>query len=287
MTIYKINNQPTFNKPIYILGSFESFHKGHNELLQTAKALKENEPSREIVLVYFEDVEYLPKNHGKIFTNNEYRIQQFANLGFKNCIRLFYREIRNWSPAEFIENLVKNQTDYTFIAGTDFKFGAKASGDVKWLLTNYGTNVLIVEPLKLANGNKLSTSFLKECLIAGEIELVNNLNTFNYGFLGELSYSTESVKFEIADAEKIESLTNGIYICNVIVNDYVYYAAASIVDKSITLEFIDYILNQGEYQKVEIQLLQLVRPFLNNETPKINEKDLFIGKNYFVKISKN
>nr|WP_307916980.1 hypothetical protein [Mycoplasmopsis bovis] len=103
--VYSFDKLPKFNNPIYLIGVFESFHLGHNFLYEKAKEIKKNS-ARDIVIVFFKDVEHMFKNKdGYIFTNFENRIQEFANLGFTNGIYLGIWKImstRCWFISEKI-----------------------------------------------------------------------------------------------------------------------------------------------------------------------------------------
>nr|WP_308507179.1 hypothetical protein [Mycoplasmopsis agalactiae] len=91
--VYSFNNLPKFNDPIYLIGVFESFHLGHNFLYEKAKEIKGNS-NRDIVIVFFKDVENMFKNkNGYIFTDFENRIQEFANLGFAQGIYLEFEKL--------------------------------------------------------------------------------------------------------------------------------------------------------------------------------------------------
>lgn len=72
--VYSFNNLLKFNDLIYLIGVFESFYLGYNFLYEKVKEIKGN-LNRDIVIVFFKDVENMFKNkNGYIFIDFENRI---------------------------------------------------------------------------------------------------------------------------------------------------------------------------------------------------------------------
>ncbi|KUH47268.1 FAD synthase [Mycoplasmopsis meleagridis] len=287
MRIFELENNEYFNKPIFVFGSFETFHLGHNQLFLAAKEIKKQNYERDIVLVYFADVENLPKNMNKgIFTNLNYRIQKMANLGFLNAIELNFKNIYNLEAEDFIKKLTYKYDEFTLVIGEDFKFGYKGKGNTTFLKENFPNNTFIVKELKLENGNKISTSFIKECLLSGEIDLVNTLNMYKYGFDVSLNEKDDLIHISKVD-NKLVSLKKGIYIAFLELNDYVYYVVYLNGNNKQIIKSLDYDLHLVDNFLGKIEILEKIRILVTNEKEEIDENDLFLAKNYFIKLNKN
>ncbi|WP_036456930.1 FAD synthase [Mycoplasmopsis lipofaciens] len=284
LKIYNFKNIPKFNNPIFLLGAFESFHIGHNLLLDKAKELnKKNNNTRDIVLVFFADVENLPKNNKEIFSDLKNRVQEFSNIGFQYAIQLKYNEVGYLQAEDFIKKLVSKQSDYSLIIGKEFKFGFKAQGDYKLLNNLYCDRVYSIEPLKLNNNMKVSTTFLKENLVDGDIDILNTLNVFPYSFSCDIHQDEDVIK--IIKHDLLITLHNGVYLVNVEIGELTYFAILQVnFDMSYYLYFIDFKLQSQEYLFARIIVLNKIRLFMKNEKEKINDNDIFVAKNEFIKL---
>ncbi|EGV00208.1 hypothetical protein MCSF7_02081 [Mycoplasmopsis columbina SF7] len=293
LTIYTLDNQPKFNNPIYILGAFESFHLGHWKLLEKAYELNNNKDS-DIVLVFFQDCQNLPKNQDQILTDLNFRLQSFANLNLKYALSLNYNEIKSFTHEYFINSLVAKQSNFKFVIGEDFKFGFKAQGSAKWLAKVYGDNLVFpVEPIK-KDQKKISTSFLKECVENGEIELLNSLNTFKYGFSINLKNTkmNENNNLVILKNPILTPLKEGIYIVNIEIDQFTYYGLINYgFSDFFELMFFDVKLRSDLVfnevnSKIRVILLKNLRFFID-KSDSINKADLIHGKNFFIEMNKN
>ncbi|VEU75792.1 riboflavin kinase [Mycoplasmopsis maculosa] len=283
LNIYNLYNKPKFNNPIYIIGSFESFHLGHNSLFEKAKEINKN-LNRDIILVFFKDPENINKNHKNfIFTDFFYRIQSFANLGFLNAIYLEFSKLKELKPDEFLRLLINddNKQKVSIIVGEDFKFGFQGSGNKDLLIKTYGKeNIYILESLRIGNNIKISTSFIKECVELGDIELVNSLNLFKFGFTCDIE-NDENIN--IYFDEKIIQARPGLYIVYVEINSITYYAILKIDYKyKHFLTFIDFKFSGNSIKNARIIFLKSLRFFKDLVDLEITEKDLEKAKKEFL-----
>ena len=157
-----------------LVGKFESFHKGHQELLKKAK-----EECKE-VLVF--SIRRFPD---PIFSEKEREViaQRF---GFK-ILFLDFDSVRSLTPEDFFVFLKKNGCEKLFV-GEDWRFGKDRKGDVKTAV-DLGRKVGIsVEVVKMVeeNGERISTNRIKLLLQEGKIEKANELLGFNYFVLGKV-----------------------------------------------------------------------------------------------------
>ncbi|VEU78271.1 FAD synthase [Mycoplasmopsis columbinasalis] len=283
LTIYELSHLPQFNQPIYILGSFEAFHLGHYELLKSAQSLTANS-QRDLVLVFFADCEHLPKNQ-TIFSDLNFRAQAFADLNFEHAIALNYQHLAHWNPQEFIDALVANQTNVDFVCGEDFRFGFRASGSPATLKDRFGADkVHVVSQLKVAN-KKISTTLLKESLEQGEIELVNNLNMYKYGFSASFTTTSEQ-EFLVTKADDLVNLKHGVYIVNVEIGEFVYYAVLKYqYNTQAWIKFLDFNFNIDILVNCTIQFIKALR-FFDTTAEVITKQDLIEAKNFFISITK-
>lgn len=174
--IYKFSLKPKllWKDSVFVLGAFESFHKGHFQLIEQAKQL--NKP---IVLVAISNPENLPKNNGKIFSDLKSRLQIIANSGIENILLIEFNEkIANLEGDHFINLLIQYGAS-DFVIGKNYNFGKLASWNAK-KLKEYIPTTQIVDFYYIENKVKLSTSILKNYLIFGQFKILNSYLNHNY-----------------------------------------------------------------------------------------------------------
>ncbi|UUD34949.1 riboflavin biosynthesis protein [Mycoplasmopsis caviae] len=288
LKVYSFDNINKFKRPIFIIGSFESFHLGHYQLLKKAREIaKQDEHERDIVLVYFSDIENLNKSNYLIFSDEKNRLQEFANLKINFAISLFYSDISHMSPKDFIDKLIKDQDDYLLIIGEEFKFGFKRQGDVKFLIDNYGADkVLGQKIIKLKNNQKISTTYLKELIEFGDIDLLNTINMYPYSF--SASFSTYESKIEVKKHNLLIPLRQGIYATLVEINNYNYYALLQVnFDTKYYVEFIDFKIKENMEFDARFKVVKAIRFFRNKELETINDFDKISAKSTFLELKNN
>ncbi|WP_051630143.1 FAD synthase [Mycoplasma simbae] len=284
--VYSLTNLPKLKQPIFMIGSFESFHIGHNMLFEKAKQLQAaSEYERDIVIVYFADVENMPKNNGVFLTDEMFRLQAYAGIGIEHALRLKYLAIRHIWPLDFLTQLTKNQEDFDIITGTDFKFGVNASGNSALLAQQYGQNYHAVDVMKLNNDQKVSTSFIKELVGAGDFDLVNLLSLFKYGF--NCSITKISNFLELHVPEKLMPMRPGVYCANIEINEMYYYCLLLVkTDGTRNIEMIDFNWTSLDTHQCKVTVNMLLRPFYENSNQESNDDDLTRSKEYFAFLSK-
>ncbi len=260
--VYSFDKLPKFNNPIYLIGVFESFHLGHNFLYEKAKEIKKNS-ARDIVIVFFKDVEHMFKNKdGYIFTNFENRIQEFANIGFTNGIYLEFEKLWALDADSFLKKLLKNQDEsIDVVVGKDFRFGLNAKGNIDTIMNFVGAErVHPVDIVKIGDNIKVSTTFLKSCIEIGDIELVNSLNLYIYSFSAQINADDNENKINLVTDSNIVPLKDGIYLCYIEINEMTYYAVLKANIDNLEVKFLDFELKSGVTDlKSRIRVLKSLR----------------------------
>jgi riboflavin kinase/FMN adenylyltransferase len=84
---------------------------------------------------------------------------------------------------DFIKDVLVNRFRVKYIVvGTDFRFGHEKRGDYHMLQSyagKYGYEVEVIEK-KVYQGREISSTFIKEELQKGNVELVNTLLGYEY-----------------------------------------------------------------------------------------------------------
>ncbi|CBH40460.1 FAD synthase [Mycoplasmopsis agalactiae] len=288
--VYSFNNLPKFNDPIYLIGVFESFHLGHNFLYEKAKEIKGNS-NRDIVIVFFKDVENMFKNkNGYIFTDFENRIQEFANLGFAQGIYLEFEKLWALEANLFLEKLFKNQDGLIdVVVGKDFRFGLNAKGNLDTIKETIGEqNVHSVDIVKIGENIKVSTTFLKSCIEIGDIELVNSLNLYTYSFSANITINDNTKLINLTTDSNVIPLKDGIYLSYVEINEMTYYAVLKANIDNYEIKFLDFELKDNVASlKSRIKILKSLRFISSLEDDMILNSDIVNAKKILLNDSNN
>ncbi|MFB2880037.1 bifunctional riboflavin kinase/FAD synthetase [Floridanema aerugineum] len=123
-----------------------------------------------------------------LLTPLDEKVELLTALGVEQLVLLpFDREMADLSPQEFVEHILVRQLKARWISvGQDFCFGSGRSGtsaDLQKIAAKYGVEVAIV-PIQNNEGERISSSAIRQSLLEGEIERANQLLGRPYTLIG-------------------------------------------------------------------------------------------------------
>ena len=158
------------------VGNFDGVHQGHAHVLRRAREIAaEVAPNTDVVAVTFDPhpMEILLPERAPIrLTTIDERAQLLMQAGADRVLVLpFNRDVAGWTPDEFVRRvLVDALGAHAVVVGENFRFGAKASGDVATLHklgVEYGFDV---EALALdGDAQPWSSTAVRRCLAEGDV----------------------------------------------------------------------------------------------------------------------
>ena len=162
------------------IGKFDGSHCGHRKLLK--ELIKDAAAKKLRTCVVILDI------NKKNLNSPADRKKELYELGIDYVIELpFTEKLRNMGAEDFVRDILVGRFRMKAItAGPDISFGYNKEGNVeliKALSEKYGYSVHIIDKLTEYN-REVSSSFIKEELIKGNIERVNELLGYNYSFTG-------------------------------------------------------------------------------------------------------
>ena len=264
------------------VGKFDGIHRGH-EFLAEKIVLNAKKNHRKSVVVTFDksprfafgtDEEKMLKN---LITNDE-RAMILESIGVDYIVELaFTKEMMGMSPEAFLEFLCQKLRMKYMVCGTDFTFGKKGLGNVDLLNQVhdfYGFDVEVVEKLKDISRD-ISSSYIREEIICGNMEKANELLGYQYFVYGEIVHGNHiGTKMKMPTINIMPTSDkllppNGVYISQVEIDGTVYKGITNIGLKPTIIEeekrigVETHILNftgdvYGEIARVDF--LKFVRP---------------------------
>ncbi|MCV3733852.1 riboflavin biosynthesis protein [Mycoplasma enhydrae] len=283
MTVFDWNFKDVFDikeNIIMILGSFETLHLGHYELIKAAKAKKEILADAKIGIMLFSAPYKNNKQLQKKAFQTKVRLFSLYNLGIDYVFLVqSTQDNLNTSHKDFINNLKQNKV-IEVICGPDFRFGFRKLGDINYLKKHFELNLINERKVQK---KKISSSLINELIEEGNISAANSLLIDKYAFV----CSIENFKYEYP--KQLNKLKCGIYIVNVVINDIEYHGLTKISlettkedQKNNELYFFDLSVIPSKYQDIYIEFELPIRFIGTNHENNINENDIDTARQWFL-----
>jgi len=167
---------PDLGRTVVTVGNFDGVHRGHQHVVRRAREVARDLGGLPVVAVTFDPhpiAVLRPEHAPPTLTTLETRATLLAEAGVDDVLVVpFTREVASWSPERFVvEVLVDALHASAVVVGANFRFGAKAAGDVALLTDLGGTHDFTTEGIALDGGPQVwSSTYVRNCLAAGDVE---------------------------------------------------------------------------------------------------------------------
>lgn len=250
------------------LGKFDGIHRGHELLLE--QLMKKKREGYKTVIFTFDipPKKVLEAEDTKVLTTNEEKMHMFDSFGIDYLIECpFTPAVMGMEPELFIEMLVKNLSMKCIVTGEDFRFGHNRRGDYQ-MLKEYAKKFsyeAIILPKMKEEKRDISSTFVREEILAGRIEMANKLLGYPYFVSGEVKHGNRigrTIGFPtinlIPPANKLLP-SYGVYITKVMIDGIVYHGVTNVGckptiegDNPVGIETYILDFKQDVYDKVVI-----------------------------------
>ena len=238
MKYIKNTTEFSIEEPTVIsLGKFDGIHRGHELLLE--QLMKKKREGYKAVIFTFDipPKKALDAEEVKVLTTNEEKMHMFESFGIDYLIECpFTPKVMSMEPEVFIEMLVKSLSVKCIVAGEDFRFGRNRRGDYQ-MLQEYAKKLdyeAIILPKMKEEERDISSTFVREEIMAGRIERANSLLGYPYFVSGEVKHGNKigrTIGFPtinlIPPANKLLP-SYGVYITKVTIDGIVYHGVTNV-----------------------------------------------------------
>ena len=193
-----------------ILGFFDGVHLAHQEVIFSA--VKFSSCPILVTLKNFNKTKELILERSDSFT-------KIKSLGVKKIVELDFSLISSMQADDFLEFLKKEYNPISISTGFNYTFGKDRCGNSKTLEANqnkYGYKYFCIPPLKYKE-DVISSTFIKQKLIAGDIHLADELLGSNFTIQGVVKKGAQigrMIGFPTANIDYPESIVKipyGVY----------------------------------------------------------------------------
>lgn len=177
-------------KTAVTLGKFDGLHRGHKKLLN--QVLRKREEGYLAAIFTFDAP---PKNllrgaDSRMILTNEERTLLLKEYGTDVLFECpFTKEIAGMEPEQFIADILIGKMNAGYVVvGLDFRFGHERSGDIYLLdrLSGKYHYKLLVLAKEQYEGRDISSTYIREVLLEGKMELAEALLGYPYFVTGEV-----------------------------------------------------------------------------------------------------
>jgi len=274
-------------KRVIALGFFDGVHLGHEALLRRTAAAAAELGAASAVLAFDSHPDTLIKGASVPLINSARDRNWFLQerCGIQDVIPLHFDRIVMRTPwQDFLKNLVENQGAVHFVVGYDFCCGYRGEGTAERVAAYCAENGLgcDVIPKVLREGILVSSTYIRELLLAGELRRAN-------AFLGHRHFLIDSVSgghqvgrtlgtptINMRFAPEVLVPRRGVYAARAYFDGACYGAVTNIgvrptfgEDGAVSVEswLLDF---SGDVygRTVRLELLDFLRPEQRFETPE-------------------
>lgn len=227
---------------VLVLGYFDGLHRGHKALFDKAKEIAKRDNLGLTVLTFNESPRLALSRFTPdlllSLTSPEKRYEKFAEYGVDYLYLIdFTSTFSKLSAKNFLENYIKQLRAKTIVVGFDYKFGHDRKDAID-LAQQFNGEVVVVPEVQ-DNGEKISSTRIRQLIFDGNIKEVNRLLGYNFSTRGIVVHGDargRTIGFPTANLAPIDNVFlpgDGVYVSDVIVNGKSYRAMTS-VGKNVT-----------------------------------------------------
>ena len=172
--------------PVVVIGNFDGVHRGHVELLRTARAAEPDAPLVAVTFWPHPMSVVRPDQAPLLLTSLPRRVELLQASGVDEVVVVdFTDDVASWSPEQFVREVLDPLHPRRVVVGENFHFGFRAAGTVT-TLAELGAGRFVVQPVPLLTDGALpsSSTLIRHAVLEGDFGRVRELSDQTYRFSG-------------------------------------------------------------------------------------------------------
>ena len=274
---YGLNDLPLGTKGrVIALGMFDGLHQGHMDIIRKAVATAERDGLTSTVQTF----KNLFKQDSKSLYTSEERLKLINQTGADELLVLDFDEVKDMEPEDYLRNvLLYRCIADTLIMGEDYRFGKDARGDVAMIKAFAKENdirvIVVKDHLLEGTDRKISTTWLRDALAAGDVDLARNLcGGRNYVYSGRCVQGKQlgrTMGFPTANIIVPEDkfvVNRGVYVSRIRLGQRTLYGVTNIGRRPTLEDAVNDVVETFIFDfdediygaNLEVELLHFLRP---------------------------
>ncbi|MFT4263230.1 MAG: bifunctional riboflavin kinase/FAD synthetase [Nocardioides sp.] len=162
-------------RTVVVIGNFDGVHRGHQHVLALARE-RADAGGLTMVAITFDPhpmAVLRPEHAPTTLTSLDLRAELLEHYGADAVLALpFDRDVAAWSADDFAQRVLVDALHARLaVVGANFRYGRKASGDVRTLADFGAGHDFEVTSIDLDGGPQVwSSTYVRTCLAAGDVE---------------------------------------------------------------------------------------------------------------------
>lgn len=220
------------------IGKFDGIHQGHKRLLQ--EILQARRLGLKTAVFTFDPspaVYFRGPQIKELMTREEKR-EQFCQMGIDYLVEYpFGKETAAVLPEDYVNQFLLEKMNGAFIAaGVDVSFGSKGAGNARILqeVAQAGGAQVRIIPKVCHNGREISSTYVREAVLAGDMELAQALLQQPFFISGIVERGNQVGRtlgmptVNMYPAEQKILPPNGVYFSTVIYGQDTFYGVTNV-----------------------------------------------------------
>jgi riboflavin kinase/FMN adenylyltransferase len=265
-------------RQVMALGDFDGIHLGHQEVINRTLVIADELGLPASIMTFHPHPRVVlgQAKYEQCLTPLEDKMALFAGMGIQFVYLINFTPLfAQINPDEFVKTVLLQIGLHSIVVGFDFKYGHEGKGTPE-RLRETGMNefkVEIIPPYHL-QGEKVSSTNIREYLSNGQVEQANQLLGYNYRLRGEVVTGDgrgKTIGFPTANVKPSGDYVlpgKGVYAVRCTVHNVTYNAVMNIGTKptftanevKITLEAHMFDFHASIYgEQLDVEFVQFIR----------------------------
>lgn len=166
---HPVTPQPDHQGPVVVIGNFDGVHRGHRTVIDDAR---QHGPVVAVTFTPHPLAVIRPEACPRLLCSYEDRRALLLAAGVERVVEVpFNRDVSEWSPAEFVTQVLLPLHPSRVVVGANFRFGHRAAGDPA-ALAELGAGTFVVATLPLfseAGHGAVSSTAIRKAVADGDV----------------------------------------------------------------------------------------------------------------------
>ena len=195
--IYDLTAARVSQPSLVTIGVFDGVHRGHQHLIKRLVEEAHQHERLAVVMTFFPHPDVVLRGlQGQRYylTTPDQRAEELLKLGVDLVVtQSFDDAFRQIRAADYVENLLSHLRMEVLWVGADFAMGYQREGNIAFLRQQAQARSfeLIVIDLVRRSGEIISSTAVRDALLAGEVEKANNWLGRGYALVGEVVHGEQ------------------------------------------------------------------------------------------------